>query len=336
MGDLIWHLEGDVGERLEREGVKWTRTCVHRARFLEELVALVPRGTARFGKSLVGIEDVVDGDGNDRLRLRFADGERVVVDAVVGCDGVKSKTREILMGKENDVNPQFTGEYGYRALVPENIAREVIGDELAMNGQLYLGYGGWIITYPVEHGKFINMVAVKSKKDKKWDDENWIIPSTKEEMMSDFEGWGKELVELISRFENRDKWGFFDLPHTKEYYHGRLCLLGDSAHASTPNLGAGAGMAFEDAYILSNLLGTVKGAEEVDGAFRAFDAVRRPRTQKLIIGSRMAGVVNAFEGEGILDELEKVQPDIDARYRWVWDYDLEARLDEATKLLGIS
>jgi salicylate hydroxylase len=99
-------------------------------------------------------------------------------------------------------------------------------------------------------------------------------------------------VELISRFEVRDKWGFFDFPHTTEYFRRRMCLLGDSAHASTPHLGAGAGMAFEDAYIMSNLLGGVKQTADFEKAFRGFDETRRSRTQRLIMDSRRAGIAN--------------------------------------------
>lgn len=326
-GDLIAHLEGgNLGEVLEKEGIT-TRSCIHRARFLEELAALVPEGAAKFGKKLMEVEDLQGGG----VALRFTDGEEVVVDAVVGCDGVKSMTRPLVLG--SDVVPKFTGEYAYRALVPSHIARETLGDELALNGQLYVGYGGYIITYPVEHGKFINIAATRQKRDLNWDEENWIISSTKEDMAEDYKGWGHNIIELISRFEFRDKWAFFDLPHSQMYYRGRLCLVGDSAHASTPHLGAGAGMAFEDAYILSNLLGTVKDSGEVENAFRCFDAVRRGRSQNVIMASRKSGKANCFEGEGIRDNLEMLEPDIEARYRWVWDFDLEATLMKAKKML---
>jgi salicylate hydroxylase len=112
-GDLIVQLEGTKladGRISEREGMN-TRTCIHRARFLDELVALVPKGTARFGKRLVKIENSQDG----QVRLKFADGEDVVADAVVGCDGIKSVTRPAVFGPENaDFKPKFTGEYAYR------------------------------------------------------------------------------------------------------------------------------------------------------------------------------------------------------------------------------
>jgi salicylate hydroxylase len=228
-GDLVCQLEGTktpaTGQASERWGMN-TRTCIHRARFLDELVALVPAGTARFGKRLTNVTTLDDG----QLRLVFADGESVLADAVIGCDGVKSVTRPVVFGPEGaHIKPQFTGEYAYRALVPEAIAREALGDEMAMNGQLYVGYQGYIMSYPVEHGRFINIAAVRQKGDLQWDDENWIIPSTTEDMVKDFEGWGSNIIELISRFETKDKWGFFDIPHQQKYYRGNICLLGDSA-----------------------------------------------------------------------------------------------------------
>lgn len=331
-GDLICHLRGTVGglgEMLESEGIT-ARSCIHRARFLDELVKLVPEGTAQFGKRLVEIEELEEGG----VSLRFADGEIVRADAVVGCDGIKSMTREFVFGEEGKMaTPQFTGEYAYRALVPEAIARETLGDELAKNCQLYVGYRGYIMSYPVEHGKFINIAAVRQKGNLEWDDDNWIIPSTKEDMVKDFEGWGSNIIELISRFETKDKWGFYDLPHEQKYYRGKVCLLGDSVHASTPHLGAGAGMAFEDAYVLSNLLGTVQDAREVEKAFKCFDEARRKRTQNIIKASRKAGKVNSLLGDGIGDDFDKLRPDIEARYRWVWDFDLEATLADAQKML---
>ena len=331
-GDLIYNLRAtkeELGPMLVDAGIS-TRSCIHRARFLDELVRLVPDGAAKFGKRLVEIEELGEGG----VKLKFADGETVIADAVVGCDGIKSMTREMVFGEEGKKStPQFTGEYAYRALVPEAIARETLGDELAKNCQLYLGYKGYIMQYPVEHGKFINIAACKQKGDLEWDNDNWIIPSTKEDMLKDFEGWGSNIIDLISRFETKDKWGFYDLPHDQKYYRGNVCLLGDSAHASTPHLGAGAGMAFEDAYVLSNLLGSVRQASDVKKVFKCFDEVRRKRSQNVIKASRKAGQVNSFLGEGIGDDFDKLRPDIEARYRWVWNFDLEATLVEAKKML---
>lgn len=84
----------------------------------------------------------------------------------------------------------------------EKLARKILGDDIALNGQLYVGYGGFIITYPAEHGKLINMVGVV-RNDQPWNHEQWIVPPTKEDMVKDFEGWHPVLVDLISKFEVR-------------------------------------------------------------------------------------------------------------------------------------
>jgi hypothetical protein len=66
-------------------------------------------------------------------------------------------------------------------------------------------------------------------------------------------------------------------------------------------------MAFEDSYILSNLLEPVKEPEGVGNVF-CFDAVRRGKSQHVVTASRTSGKANCFEGQGIRDNFE--EPDI--------------------------
>ncbi|MCJ1424501.1 hypothetical protein MMC29_002389 [Sticta canariensis] len=69
-------------------------SSVHRARFLKELVRLMPEGAASFSKRLVGIEDK-----GEEVLLNFSDGTEARHDAVVGCDGIKSQVRKLLLGE---------------------------------------------------------------------------------------------------------------------------------------------------------------------------------------------------------------------------------------------
>lgn len=109
--------------------------------------------------------------------------------------------------------------------------------------------------------------------------------------------------------------------------------MGDSAHAVVPHLGSGAGMAMEDAYILSNLVGTAKGPEDLEKIFKAYDTVRRPRTQKLARKSREAGIYHAFEKENVGDDFEALRREAAQLYVWVWGFDLEASLEETKVML---
>jgi salicylate hydroxylase len=71
---------------------------VHRARFLNEMVKLLPKDIARFGKRLVSIEDRGDEGG---MQLKFRDGTVATHTAVIGCDGIKSETRKYILGRDN-------------------------------------------------------------------------------------------------------------------------------------------------------------------------------------------------------------------------------------------
>lgn len=133
--------------------------------------------------------------------------------------------------------------------------------------------------------------------------------------------------------EKPDVWALFDHPPAPTYFKGRLALLGDAAHASTPHQGAGAGQAVEDAFILSNLLGQVKSVEGIEKAFHAYDAVRRPRSQKVVATSRDAVKIYEFEDEKLGIDLEIIKRTLEMRYDWIWDEDLPQQLKKAQDIM---
>lgn len=179
-----------------------TPATVHRAHFLDELVRLVPGGCASFGKRVEGVEEVREG-----VRLTFQDGNTAEASAVVGCDGIKSRVRRILLGDENKTaHAQFTGKYAYRGLIPMGKAVEALGDELARNSQMYLGYHGHVLTFPIEKGETMNVVAFKTKGDGKWEDEKWVLPMKKEDMNADFQDWGDHVKSILALMEKPDLW----------------------------------------------------------------------------------------------------------------------------------
>ena len=182
---------------------------VHRAHFLEELVALVPGGCASFGKRVEGVEEVVVGGGGEDggVRLRFHDGSVVEASAVVGCDGIKSRVRRMVLGEENEAaRARFTGKYTYRGLIPMEKAVEVLGDELARNGQMWCGYGGHVLTFPIEKGEVMNVVAPRTKGDGRWEDERWVLPVEKEDMEEDYKDWGENVKSILALMEKPEVW----------------------------------------------------------------------------------------------------------------------------------
>jgi len=92
-------------------------------------------------------------------------------------------------------------------------------------------------------------------------------------------------------------------------------------------------MAIEDAYILSNLLVKCNSREDITNAFVAYDAVRLPRTLKVISASREQGLRLDMEGESAGDDLTKLKEELHTAAKWIWEIDLEAHLEQALEKL---
>jgi len=119
------------------------------------------------------------------------------------------------------------------------------------------------------------------------------------------------------------KWPLFHHPDTPTYINGRVALLGDSAHASSPSQAAGAGQGLEDALVLSRLLGLVESADQLDAAFEAYDAVRRPRAQNVVQQSLEVGTAYFLVHPDFGNDLQKLTDDANKRLPLIWWHDLQ-------------
>lgn len=320
-----------VGQTQEIDGMKFPVRCsVHRAHLLDELVQLLPQGTASFGKTLSRIHEKSEDEGGEVL-LSFADGSTATASAVVGCDGIKSVTRKYLHGP--DATAEYSGFFGYRAMAPRAEYERIMGPELAATGNHFLCWNGYTIAYPVDHGSALNMFATCVQPGSTWKDDEWKVSSSRDELLRDLEGWHPGVLELLVKHGNGEKWAMFHCPHEKPYYRGTVCLLGDAAHATTPHMGAGAGMAIEDGLVLGRLLGSIQSASDITRAFRAYDVARRQRTQDVVRESkdnvaRYMAIANA-EGK----ELQELQEVSQAKFGQVFDFDMEKSVLEALGIL---
>lgn len=150
-------------------------------------------------------------------------------------------------------------------------------------------------------------------------------------MEEEFREWGPQVQKIVGAMEKPDIWALFMHPPCKTFYKGRLCLLGDAAHATTPHQGAGAGMCIEDSYILANLIKDANTVDDLEMAFKAFDHTRRERTQRNVTTSQEAGQLYDMELFG--DDLEKIEHSFLTRMQWIWEFDIEAQLKEAQKIM---
>ncbi|EZH74283.1 monooxygenase [Aquimarina atlantica] len=98
-----------------------------------------------------------------------------------------------------------------------------------------------------------------------------------------------------------------DLKPTSFWYKEKVCLIGDAAHAMTPNMGQGACQAIEDAYILSECLSKY----EVHQAFATFQKLRLPKAHQVVKASWMLGKIAHLSNPiliGIRNQLMRMTP----------------------------
>lgn len=197
------------------------QNAVHRARFLDELTRLLPRDGAQFNKTLQHIMD--DRSSSGKLLLKFTDGSVAEADAILGCDGIKSRTRTLLVGEDHAAaKPVYTHKYAYRGLIPMGQATRVLGEERAANASLWvstdsqdrisiqfvlvsmltvctkLGKNRHVLTFPVDHGATMNMVAFVHNDREEWPSPSrFTLPTTQAEALDDFREFGQTVRNIL-------------------------------------------------------------------------------------------------------------------------------------------
>ncbi|KAK3901228.1 hypothetical protein C8A05DRAFT_45078 [Staphylotrichum tortipilum] len=311
--------------------------AVHRAKWLGVLMGRVAGGVVRFGKRL---ERIGVGEGaRGRMLLRFADGTVEEADAVIGCDGVKSRVRELMVHGEGEnvqaAKCSYSGKYAYRCMIPMAKAVEAVGSNRAGVSSLWMGHGRHVLTFPVgEPGpdQLLNLVAFVTDSSKTWpsaDARSLTLPTMRDDALRDFEqgGFGPS-------------WGLFDLAaHPLPRFHfGRILVIGDAAHASTPHHGSGAGFCIEDVAVLASLLEELDDPAshqtDLEAVFAAFDASRRERDQWLVQSSRRAADVYEWRLPGTgRGHFEAMREGIQARQGVCWGINLDRAIREAKEYL---
>lgn len=248
--------------------------CLHRAELLRILSEEVPRKDLRVGHELTKIAS----QGKE-FRLEFSNGATFSCDGVVGADGIYSQLRTALPGSEH---PRNRGYVIFRAIVdaPDGF---IPGE----NSETW-GSGRRFGTLSLAHNK-ICWYATANTFDTQLTGEK-----RKVELWKMFKTWHRPIQELIHKTDaaailmNTAR----DLRPFRKWGSGRSTLLGDAAHALTPNLGQGACMALEDAFVLAKSL---TSHQDVAQAFRIYESLRFPRTRSAILRSRYLGWIGQWE-----------------------------------------
>ncbi len=332
----------DVDEKLIYKmylGERGFEGC-HRADFLDELVKLMPEGTVKFNQSL---DSIVDKDDGEKLLLKFRNGSSETADAVIGCDGIRSRVRQLILGEDNPASyPGYSHKYAFRGLIPMEKAKEALGDAKTQTRHMHLGLNAHALTFPVAGGALLNVVAfVTDPKDWPYK-EKFTAPATKSEAVDAFAGFNPAVRAIMDLLPDKlDKWAVFDTyDHPiPRYVSGRVCIVGDAAHAAAPYHGAGAGFCIEDASVMAALIEDTariksdKGkVERLRAAFDTYNTIRHERTQWLVESSRFVGQMYEWQDPKIGRDAEKCGHEIDWRSHKIWDYNVDKMMSDTAEL----
>jgi len=203
----------------------------------------------------------------------FSDGSTGRYDLVVGADGVNSKVREALF--PGTPVPAFTGQSSWRAVVPRT----------RQNSTMFIGKTAKAGLNPVSDSEsYVYLLDPREHADFIPHEQR---PALLADLLPEFGGAVGEIRRGLQdgsldpqRIVYRPLMGLM-LP--APWHRGRVVLLGDAVHATTPHLASGAGLAVEAAVVLAEELG--RGAD-VESALTAY-AQRRCERAHLVVASSM-------------------------------------------------
>lgn len=235
----------------------------------------------------------------------------------------------------------FSGVIAYRGVVPIASISEWPFPSYSV---LWVAKHRHYLVFPISCNTQLNIVAFVTKGEEEVADvkESWTSVCDRKDVEEDYKGFDKYVQELISLMPERpSKWRIndrkpLDLWH---YLDGKVCLLGDAAHAMTPHLGAGAGQSLEDGWVLGRALSEYCSDSSnphfasLASTAQLYQKVRLPRAQKTQITSRAAGNTYELQTDDMIDKsFEECLPMIAERTRermkWVWEEDLDAAYEK--------
>lgn len=191
------------------------------------------------------------------VSVEFGDGSVADYDLVIGADGIRSTVRRLAFGDDATARP--VGQVGWRfvtACPPEITTWSVM-----------LGHRTAFLTIPIGNGRVYCYCD--------------LVSPPGEEREADlgqlFSGFAEPVPELLDSVAQRDvvHRSAIEEVALSSWVRGRVVLVGDAAHATSPNMAEGAAMALEDALVLAECL---TGLGSLPAALSAFEERRRPRT----------------------------------------------------------
>lgn len=281
---------------------------IHRAVLHDILFEAIEPGTIHVNKRCVDFQEKEEG-----ITVSFSDGSSIEASLVIAADGIHSMFREKLIANST---PRYAGYTCWRGVV------KTMNQQFNQQTSYELwGKAGRIGIVPLQGGSAYWFACVNAKqKDPMYQN------SSPEDVARLFHDFPADVTALIVSTKKDEllHHDISDIRPLDQFVFGRVVLLGDAAHATTPNMGQGAGQALEDAIVFVNCL---TNAVDFREAAISYEEKRIKRTKKVIKMSRQIGAAAQFENGfaiAIRNKLFQLIPSrlLLERFRYLLDVDL--------------
>lgn len=206
--------------------------------------------------------------------VTFDDGSSGRYDLVVGADGIYSQIRGMIF--PDAARPKFTGQGCWRVVARR--PAEVDRTEMYFGGPVKLGIN------PVSADEMYMFILEHVPDNPFFPEDEW-VPHVRA-LMAPFGGAVPAVRESITNPSQINYRPLEWLLLPKPWYNGRVVLIGDAAHATTPHMASGAGIAAEDGLVLAREL---QARDDVSSALHAFMERRFERARLVVENSVMIG-----------------------------------------------
>lgn len=287
--ELYRREQSEVAHRYHGHGLMGiARHELHRS-----LSESLPPEVFRFGHKLVEMDNHFDG-----VDLRFANRQRVNAEIAIGADGRNSRMREILF-PEAELRP--TGDVAYRG-----VCKNVPYGPLANSFVEYWGAGRRFSFFKMSQNEVYWHAAIQQAE--------FGAHLDRSELMELLQEFPAQVCSLIGHTppDQISRLPLTDTGPLKSWWTRRAVLIGDAAHATSPNLGQGAAQALEDALALADSL---RAQPDLVGAMRGYQAMREGTANAAVRNARTFGEIGRKAGLGrlIRNVAMNINPDLARR-----------------------
>jgi len=254
----------------------YTIVSIRRAELVEILSNALQPGILRLGSQFTHLTQE-----STRVRVHFKDGSEETADLLVGADGIDSRVREQLFPQ---VTLRYCGQTCFRGIseicLPRVLAstcREIWG------GRNRFGFSAVGPGHVYWFAPQLSPPGVEDSLDLRM-----------ERLLDSYRRFPDPIADILAaaKVEETIRTDLFDFSPISGWSKHNVVLLGDAAHAMTPNLGQGGAQAVEDAYVLAEQCGR---ATSIADALRHYESIRMPKAKWIVKTSWNLGQVSHWQ-----------------------------------------